>query len=80
MNSRSINEDIIQKNLEEIAEKEGFPVEKIKEDILFAISIAMKSDDPQILEFWKSIPCEGDSPTVEETINYFIVNLPKKYS
>lgn len=80
MKSNSNNEELIRKNLKEIAKREGVPEEKVEEDILFAISLAMKSDDPKIKEFWKSIPCEGDCPTIDEAINYIIMNLPKKYS
>ena len=35
----------------------------------------MKNDDPQVQEFWKQIPTAGDSPTVEEVINYIILKL-----
>lgn len=80
MKSKKINEDLITKNLKEIAKREGISEEKVREDILLAISIAMKSNDPNAQEFWKNIPCEGDSPTVEEAINYILLSLPKKYS
>ncbi|MDD3138496.1 MAG: hypothetical protein PHX08_05945 [Lachnospiraceae bacterium] len=76
MKEKSFNEELIQRNLQKIAKKEGISEDKVKEEILYAISLAMKSDDPAVQTFWKKIPCEGDSPTVEETINYIISTLP----
>jgi len=75
MKSESINEDIIQKNLQEIARREGISEEKVRDDILYAISLALKSNDPKVRDFWKLIPCEGESPTVDETLNYLIMKV-----
>lgn len=72
------NKKLIKKNLQEIAKREGISEEKVREEILEAISIALKSDDPNVQTFWRDIPCEGESPTIEETINHIILNLPKK--
>lgn len=73
MKSESNYEDIIKKNLQIIAKREGISEEKVREDILYAISLALKSDDPKVREFWKLIPCKGESPTVDETLNYLIM-------
>lgn len=65
----------IQQYLETIAQKEGISPKKVRDEIALAISLAQKSTDPKIQNFWNSIPCEGTSPTVEETIDYLAKNV-----
>lgn len=65
----------IEKNLEIIAKKEGISAEEVKTEIGRAISYALKNNDPEIQKFWKNIPCEGESPTVEEIIAYLAEQL-----
>lgn len=66
---------IIESSLEKIAEAEGITEEEVRQEIGLAISYALKSDDPKVQSFWKSVPCEGDSPTVEEVINHIAIQL-----
>lgn len=65
----------IEQYLELIAGQEGLTTEEVRKDIGLAISYALKSDDPKVRDFWKAIPCEGDSPTIEEVINYITIQL-----
>jgi hypothetical protein len=67
--------EIITNALRTIAQNEGITEEEVRSEIALAISYALKSDDPKVQNFWKDIPCEGDAPTVEEIINYIIVEL-----
>lgn len=68
----------ITKALDIIAKKEGISAGNVRDEIALAISYALKSNDPNIQNFWKNIPCEGDSPTVEEIINYIALELSKQ--
>ena len=65
--------------IKEIADQNDVSPETVYNEISIAISEALKSDDPLIQEFWKSIPCEGDAPSVEETIA-FLANHVKKHN
>lgn len=69
------NERKINASLQQIAKQEGITEEEVRNEISYAISLALKNDDPQVQEFWKQIPTDGDSPTVEEVINYIILKL-----
>ena len=66
----SAHENIIKNNLEKIAKSEGITTDEVRQEIALAISYALKSDDPKVQNFWKDIPCEGDTPTVDEVIDY----------
>lgn len=61
-----------------IARKEGITENEVREEIAFAISLALKSKDPQIQNFWRNIPCNGESPTIEEIIDYVVTELSTK--
>lgn len=68
-------QNIIQESLRRLAKKEGIAEQEVRDEIALAVSLALKSNDPKVREFWNKIPCEGDSPTIEETIDYIILGL-----
>ena len=70
--------DIISNALRSIAQKEGITEAEVKKEIALAISCAIKSDDPEIRKFWKNMPFSGDEPTIEEIIDYIIMDLFKQ--
>lgn len=74
----SAHENIIKNNLEKIAKSEGITTDEVRQEIALAISYALKSDDPKVQNFWKDIPCEGDTPTVDEVIDYIATQLIKE--
>lgn len=76
MDSKQKNK--VLKSLEIIAEKEGISAEEAKNEIALAVSYALKSNNLQIQNFWKNIPCKGVSPTVEEIIEYVATELSKQ--
>ena len=53
----------------------GITTDEVRQEIALAISYALKSDDPKVQNFWKNIPCEGDTPTVDEVIDYIATQL-----
>lgn len=65
----------IEQCLKIIAKKEGISESKVKDEIALAISYALKSNDPKIQNFWRNIPCEGTSPTIEEIIAFLAERL-----
>ncbi len=58
-----------------IAKKEGIAEEDVRNEIALAVSLALKNNDPQIQNFWKNVPCDGESPTIEEIIDYIITQI-----
>lgn len=70
-----INERKIKVSLQQIAKREGISEEEVRQEIAYAISLALKNDDPKVQAFWKQIPTAGDAPTVEEVINHIILKL-----
>ncbi len=58
----------VQKILEMVAAANGVSVMEVRRDMQEALDEGMKSEDPEVQEYWKSIPCRGEKPTLEETI------------
>lgn len=63
----------VDKYLEIIAEKE-----EVQQEIGRAVSIALKSPDPQMQRFWTDFPCENDTPTIEEIIYHLAEKFAKE--
>lgn len=68
----------IEASLRQIAKIEEISEEEVRKEIAYAVSLALKSSDPKVQNFRKNIPCEGDSPTIEEVIDHIILNLPQE--
>ena len=69
----------ISEHLRTVAEQEGITENEVKNEIAYAVSLALKSNDPKIQNFWKNIPCEGESPTVEEIIDFIVTQISTQY-
>lgn len=67
--------NMISEHLRTIADQEGITVDEVRNEIAYAISLAPKSKDPKTQNFWKQIPCEGETPTIEEIIDYIVTQL-----
>lgn len=61
--------------LEKIIKKEGLDEITIRKKIAFAISLALKSNNINQRDFLSKIPCQGNSPTVDEITDYMIIEL-----
>ena len=61
--------------LEKIIKKEGLDEITIRKKIAFAISLALKSNNINQQDFFSKIPCQGNSPTIEEITDYMIIEL-----
>ena len=61
--------------LKKIVKKEGLDEITIRKKIAFAISLALKSNNINQQGFLSKIPCQGNSPTVEEITDYLIIEL-----
>ncbi len=70
--------EIVEKNLQTIAEREGLSVDEVYDEIALAISLAIKDPNPKVQEFWKSVPSEGEAPTIEETIAFLAAKMAKE--
>lgn len=62
--------------LEEVARREGVPVENVTENIEYAISEAIekcrRENNQEKMAFWAQIPCVGDTPTPHELLVYLV--------
>lgn len=68
----------ISEHLRTVAEQEGITENEVRNEIAYAVSLALKSNDPKIQKFWKKIPCEGESPTVEEIIDFIVAQIARQ--
>ena len=67
--------ELIKECLQIIAKKEDSTESEIRNKIAFAVSLALKSKTPQEQNFWKEIPCAGESPTIEEIVDYIVFGM-----
>lgn len=67
--------ELIKECLQIIAKKEDSTESEIRNKIAFAVSLALKSNNPQIQNFWKANPCAGESPTIEEIVDYIVFGM-----
>lgn len=65
----------LEKALEKIIKKEELDEITIRKKIAFAISLALKSNNINQQDFFSRIPCQGNSPTVDEITDYIIIEL-----
>jgi len=63
--------------LKAIAKQEGVTAEQVKRDIRTAMLIGLSNQDQQIVEYWKSIPCEGEFPTPVEVVVFLADEVMK---
>lgn len=59
-----------QEDMERIARLEGVPVEAVRQEIERVIRLGFLNADPQVRARWNRMPCQGEMPTPEETIEY----------
>lgn len=69
----------VDKYLEIIAEKEGITKEEVQQEIGRAVSIALKSPDPQMQRFWTDFPCEMILPPLKKSYTISLKNLQKSH-
>lgn len=58
------------KILKKVAQKNCVSIMEVKREIQAALDEGMRSSDPKVLDYWKSIPCKGEKPTIDEVITY----------
>ena len=58
--------------------REGITKEEVQQEIGRAVSIALKSPDPQMQGFWTDFPCENETPTIEEIIYHLAEKFAKE--
>jgi len=58
------------KILEQIAKKNGVPVEDVRKEIEMAIAAAQNNPDPEVQKEWSKMKFKNDTPTPEEFIKY----------
>lgn len=66
---------LITNALKVLAKKEGITEEEVRQKFALAISLALKSKDTDWQLFWNNIPCNGETPTIDEIIDYLILKF-----
>ena len=66
---------LIKNALKALAKKEGITEEEVRKKFALAISIALKSKDTDWQLFWTNVPCNGETPTIDEIIDYLILEF-----
>ena len=69
----------VDKYLEIIAEKKESQKKKSNRELGRAVSIALKSPDPQMQRFWTDFPCDNETPTIEEIIYHLAEKFAKSH-
>jgi hypothetical protein len=69
--------NLLKKALQDISRSEALSENDIRQKIRLAVSLALKSKDPKLKNFWTSIPFKSDSPTIDEITDYLIIELAK---
>jgi len=67
--------ETISEYLKIIANKEGVTESDIRNEIALAVSLALKSSDPKVQNFWKDVPRKGETLTIEEIIEYIATKI-----
>lgn len=62
----------MKKILKQVAKQNNVSVKEVHKEISFAIHEAMKTTDPNALNFWKCVCKNGKEPTPEELIAHII--------
>ena len=61
--------------LSRVAKQNNMTVQQVRSEIRIAMDQARKSTDPKAQAMWNSIPSKGDSPTLEEFMEYLLRRL-----
>lgn len=69
----------ISEYLRTIASKENITELEVRNEIAYAVSLALKSSDPNVQNLWKKIPCKGASPTIEEIIDFIATGIATRH-
>lgn len=70
--------DIAANAMQTLAHQKGIPEEEIRKELALAISCAMKNEDPKAQDFWQHLSFEGNEPTIEEIIDYILMDFLKQ--
>jgi len=70
--SMSMNMNNIYK---EIASENATTVEEVKDEIRNALEMGFQCPDPDVQDFWRQIPCDGEKPSLDELILFIVASL-----
>lgn len=63
-----------------IAAEQGVSVQEIKISMLEALDAGRNCPDPYVQAVWRSIPCKGKTPTLNEVLTFLVCQLAKDKS
>lgn len=63
-----------------IATEQGISVQEVRRSILEALDAGRNHPDPCVQAIWHSIPCEGKTPTLNETLTFLAYQLTENRS
>ncbi len=68
----------IDKVLFKVAANRGISIAEVRSEIQKAFDEGMRSNDPKVQAYWKSIPHKKDKPTIEEVIYFLLKEVENK--
>ena len=72
-----MEQDRIRSILGQVACENDVSVDVVYRDIENIIEYCMRSEDPNIRKRWEVIPCRENVPTVEELMEYLILEITR---
>ena len=72
-----MEQDRIRSILRQVACENDVSVDVVYRDIENIIEYCMRSEDPTIRKRWEVIPCRENVPTVEELMEYLILEITR---
>jgi len=67
-----MEKSFIEQALKNMAKKENVSIDFVKNELEIVIDMGFNNIDPKIRKYWKSIPCKGNKPSIQE-VTYFLL-------
>ena len=70
-----LNDLEIQRVIREVASRSGTTPGQVRHNIEQLLEESRACRDPKVRAAWAAIPCKGETPTMEEVMNYLAERL-----
>jgi hypothetical protein len=64
--------------LQKLTKGEGLTENEIRNEIALAVSYALKSNDPNLQNFWKDFPSLSKDSTIDDIIDCLIIKMAEQ--
>jgi hypothetical protein len=69
---KKVSEMEIQRAIRKVAQRSGMSPQRVRKNIEQMLTESRACPDPQAQAAWASIPCAGQTPTMEEVMNHIL--------